>query len=479
MTGVRLGRRLVVTHLLVVAVSLLVLAAGAAAGLPTPAAVALAVGVGTLLGAVLALRTARWISGPLQEVGGALFTSLSGRGPQHLEEPPGDTPHPEEDTRRPEGHLVASGRPKGHLRETRRLEGRLGPVLDNRAPAEVRRLAGALEQVGAELTGRLAELNRESGLREQILSSMSEGVVLADASGRILYANPAAEGLLPGALTLPSQLRTEGPVELTLRHPRRRDLKATCLRLGDGRRLVAIQDVTEAKRIEAMRRDFVADASHEMKTPIASIQAVAETLEMAVLDDPDAVPRFMSTLLLEIRRLSALVQDLLDLARLEGRPPERSAVSLTRVVEQEAARVHPEADEKRLSVREEIALGVMVAGSPEDLSLALRNLLDNALRYTQEGEVSVRLWVEDGHAKVEVADTGPGIPGKDLSRIFERFYRVDRARSRETGGTGLGLSIVRHVVEQHNGWVQVESELGRGSRFVLTMPVLRGAPAGE
>ena len=469
MTGVRLGRRLVVTHLLVVAVSLAVLTVGAAAGLPTPAAAAAAVGVGIVLGALLALRTARWITGPLQEVGGALFTSLSGRDTRHLPGPPGGTSHPEED----------SWRPEVHLSETRRPVGRAGPVLDVRAPEEVRRLAGALEQVGAELTGRLAELNRESGLREQILSSMSEGVVLADASGRILYANPAAEGLLPGALTLPSQLRTEGPVELTLRHPRRRDLKATCLRLGDGRRLVAIQDVTEAKRIEAMRRDFVADASHEMKTPIASIQAVAETLEMAVLDDPEAVPRFMSTLLLEIRRLSALVQDLLDLARLEGRPPERSVVSLTKVVEQEAARVRPEADEKGLSVREEIALGVMVAGSPEDLSLALRNLLDNALRYTHEGEVSVRLWVEDGHAKVEVADTGPGIPGKDLSRIFERFYRVDRARSRETGGTGLGLSIVRHVVEQHNGWVQVESELGRGSHFVLTMPILRGAPAGE
>ena len=301
MTGGRLGRRLVATHLLVVAVSLLVLAAGAAAGLPTPASVALAAGAGTVLGAVLALRTARWISGPLQEVGGALFTSLSGQESQHFE---------------------------GRFEPTWRLEGRFEPpALGDRGPEEVRRLAGALEQVGAELTGRLAELNRESGLREQILSSMSEGVVLADASGRILYANPAAEDLLPGALTLPSQLRTEGPVELTLRHPRRRDLKATCLRLGDGRRLVAIQDVTEAKRIEAMRRDFVADASHEMKTPVASIQAVAETLEMAVLDDPEAVPRFMRTLLSEIRRLSNLVQDLLDLARLEGRPAERTVVS--------------------------------------------------------------------------------------------------------------------------------------------------------
>jgi signal transduction histidine kinase len=200
---------------------------------------------------------------------------------------------------------------------------------------------------------------------------------------------------------------------------------------------------------------------------------------MAVMDDPEAVPRFMRTLLSEIRRLSNLVQDLLDLARLEGRPAERTVVSLTKVVMQEADRIRPEAEEKGLTVREEVARGVVVAGTPEDLSLALRNLLDNALRYTLAGEVSVRLWVEDGHAKVEVADTGPGIPGKDLSRIFERFYRVDRARSRETGGTGLGLSIVRHVVEQHNGWVQVESELGRGSRFVLTVPAIRSPGGGQ
>jgi len=423
----RLGRRLLATQLLVVVVAVAVLAAADAGGWSLAAGIAVSVLVSTFLAIVLAVRTGRWVSRPLQDVGDAISTALSG-------EP---------------------------------------PTLTERGPLEVRQVAGALHGVAAEVTARLADLNRESGLREQILSSMSEGVVLADASGRILYANPAAQDLLSSASTLPSQLRTEGQVELTLRHPRRRELKAACLRLGDGRRLVAIQDVTEAKRIEAMRRDFVADASHEMKTPVASIQAVAETLEMAVNDDPAAVPRFMRTLLAEIRRLSALVQDLLDLARLEGRPPERSMVSLTRVVAQEAARARETATDKGLRFREEAANGVMVAGSPEDLSLALRNLLDNALRYTLAGEVSVRLWIQDGHAKVEVSDTGPGIPGKDLSRIFERFYRVDRARSRETGGTGLGLSIVRHVVEQHNGWVQVESELGRGSRFVVTLPAIR------
>ena len=434
MSGSTLGRRLVATHLVVAVVAVGILGGVSALGWSLAAGLAASVVVAALLAAILAVATGRWVSGPLEEVSGALATALAGQP----------------------------------------------AALGDRGPEEVRHLAGALDQVAVEITSRLAELNRESGLREQILSSMSEGVVLADASGRILYANPAAQDLLSQATVLPTQLRTEGPVELTLRHPRRRELKAACLRLADGRRLVAIQDVTEAKRIEAMRRDFVADASHEMKTPVASIQAVAETLEIAVNDDPQAVPGFMRTLLAEIRRLSALVQDLLDLARLEGRPPERSLVSLTRVVRQEAARVRPVAAKKGLMMREESTPGVMVAGSPEDLSLALRNLLDNAMRYTLTGEVSVKLWLQDGHAKVEVADTGPGIPGKDLSRIFERFYRVDRARSRETGGTGLGLSIVRHVVEQHNGWVQVESELGRGSRFVVTLPAVRApAPAED
>jgi signal transduction histidine kinase len=382
------------------------------------------VGVGVSL--VEARSTGRWISRPISDVANALSTAFSGKP------------------------LALAGG----------------------GPEEVQRLAAALAEVATGLSAHLMELNRETGLREQILSSMSEGVVLADGSGRILYSNPAATDLLSGAATLPPPLRTEGPVELKLRHPRRRELKATCLRLEDGRRLVALQDVTEAKRIEAMRRDFVADASHELKTPVASIQAVAETLETAVTDDPDAVPRFVGTLLDETRRMSALVQDLLDLARLEGRPPERGRVQLTNIVTQETGRVRQAAEEKGLELLETTAEGVVVAGNPEDLSLAVRNLLDNALRYTLTGEVSVRLWLEDGHANIEVADTGPGIPGKDLSRIFERFYRVDRARSRETGGTGLGLAIVRHVVEQHNGQVRVESELGRGSRFVVRLPAV-------
>ncbi|HEU5004096.1 MAG TPA: ATP-binding protein [Actinomycetota bacterium] len=423
----RLGRRVATTHLAVAVTGVGVTGLGIAAGLPDGWALLVGLGSAGTLAGVLAAANSRWVTDPLTEMSGALSTALAGQPPPPVE----------------------------------------------RGPQEVRRLAGSLSEVAREVSGRLDELHRESSLREQILSSMSEGVVLADPTGRILYANPTAQDLLSGATVLPTQLRADGPVELTLRHPRRLELKASCLRLADGRRLVAIQDVTEAKRIEAMRRDFVADASHELKTPVASILAVAETLEMAVEDDPRAVPGFMRTLLSETRRMSALVQDLLDLARLEGRPPERGVISLTRLVSQEAARVRATAESKGLAFKEESEEGVMVAGNLEDLHLALRNLLDNALRYTLDGEITVRLRWEGEQAIVEVADTGPGIPGKDLGRIFERFYRVDRARSRETGGTGLGLAIVRHVVEQHNGRVSVDSELGRGTRFTVALPALR------
>lgn len=429
--GGRISRRLAASHLLVAVTAAAVFGITAALGLPTAGAALAGVAAGVAAAAVFALTATRWVAKPLADLAGAAAKAVtSGAEPSFL------------------------------------------PRLAEAGPQEVRALAGALNHVRSGVNARFTELNREAGLREQILSSMSEGVVLADATGRILYANPAAHDLLSGEALLPAPLRAEGPVELTLRHPNRRELKATCLRLEDSRRLVVMQDVTEAKRIEAMRRDFVADASHELKTPVASILAVAETLETAVEDDPAAVPVFMRTLLGETRRMSALVQDLLDLARLEGRAGERSVVPLARVVGREVARVRLDAQRKGLELQEEVEEGITVAGNDEDLSLALRNLLDNALRYTSSGQVSVRLFRSDGHAVIEVEDTGPGIPGKDLGRIFERFYRVDRARSRETGGTGLGLSIVRHVVEQHAGKVRVESELGRGSRFIVTLPAL-------
>jgi two-component system sensor histidine kinase SenX3 len=236
--------------------------------------------------------------------------------------------------------------------------------------------------------------------------------------------------------------------------------------------VVVLRDVTQARGVERLRRDFVANASHELKTPVASILALSETLRQAAADDPEAVARFLSLLEREAARLAHLVGDLLELSRLEGGTPEAEEVRLDRVVTAEAERLRPRAEGAGLRLTVDAAAPVVVWGAEADLELLVHNLLDNAVRYTPEGgEVRVTVGQADGSAELVVDDTGIGIPSKDLDRIFERFYRVDAARSRETGGTGLGLSIVRHVAEAHGGAIGVRSVLGAGSTFVVRLPV--------
>ncbi|MHB8510600.1 MAG: ATP-binding protein [Actinomycetota bacterium] len=320
----------------------------------------------------------------------------------------------------------------------------------------------------------LAEAREESGVREEILSAMDEGVVLADPSGSVLYANASARLML--GITIGSKLPpsiSETTTELTVHHPVRRELRATNVTLEDGRRIVALLDVTEMRRVEKMRRDFVGDASHELKTPVAAILATAETVESAAHDDPAAVTRFVGTLVHEARRLSRLVQDLLDLARLEQQAPLQDRVNLSEIVQRESEAATSRAAEKQIQLTTAIAPDVKVQGSEQDLALATRNLLDNAVRYTNQGTITVALEIDGADVAVSITDTGRGIPAKDIPRIFERFYRVDEARSRETGGTGLGLAIVKHVAERHGGSVKASSELGRGSSFELRLPASR------
>ena len=343
-------------------------------------------------------------------------------------------------------------------------------VVAERGPPEIRSVARRVNAMAAELADRIEALSRETALRESILSSMAEGVVLVEPSGAIAYANPAAAAQLGGPSFVPPAIAEPGVHEYVVHHPQRRELRVVTARLDDGRTLIALQDVTESKRVEAMRRDFVADASHELKTPVAAVLAVAETLGHAIDEDPASARRFAAALVADARRLGDLVSDLLDLARFESSAPSRERASLSGVVRMETDAIRDIAERKGLRVESTINHDVFVSATSEDLALVARNLLDNAVRYTDRGAVSVRVFGENGRGVVEVSDTGVGIPAKDLPRIFERFYRVDKARSRDTGGTGLGLSIVRHVVEGLGGSVTAESELGRGSRFVVSVP---------
>ncbi len=324
-------------------------------------------------------------------------------------------------------------------------------------------------------------------VQDLILATMQEGILLLDDGGRLAFANDAVarhlgrrpatiHQLLPmAARDLVERVAVTGEgesCEAAYGSPTRW-LRVTATPAGaDGSLLVVVRDVTESRRIEHIRRDFVANASHELKTPAATIQAAAETLHDAAQDDPAAVRRFATQLDRDARRLSRIVADLLDLSRLETGSELDQDVRLETVVNDEAGRFEAAAREAGLALVVDPHRAGRVRGSSRDLSLLVRNLIDNAVRYTPRGgTVRVELTEDDDVVHLSVCDDGAGIPTRDLPRVFERFYRVDRARSRETGGTGLGLSIVRHVAENHGGNVHVTSELGRGSTFVVTIPL--------
>ena len=344
-----------------------------------------------------------------------------------------------------------------------------------------------LERELAELAARRTEAEERLAEARLVLEAMPEGVVLFDPTGRAILTNPAAATLLgrpPQTIEalLPLDLREAVRAVRTEREPRATELEvgasARTVRADavpaaeDGSVLLVLRDVTEARRLEAVRRDFVANASHELKTPVASIRAAAETLRTVAGEDPEAVAAFAERIEREAVRLSRIVSDLLDLSRLEtGGEAEGEEVRLDVLVREEVERVRAAAEEAGLTLALELEPVPPVRGSARDLALMARNLLDNAVAYTRPGgRVDVAVRAEGGEVVLTVADTGIGIPSRDLDRIFERFYRVDRARSRETGGTGLGLSIVRHVVENHRGMVRVRSELGRGSTFEVRLP---------
>jgi two-component system, OmpR family, sensor histidine kinase SenX3 len=319
-----------------------------------------------------------------------------------------------------------------------------------------------------------------------ILSSMDEGVLLAARDGTVTFANRALErhlGTRPASLAAlgPLALRDAATDAVALGEPVELEIEtgtpARWLRCAlvpvdeDGSLLLVVRDVTQARRLESVRRDFVTNASHELKTPVASIQAAAETIVQAARDDPAVVPRFAERVQREAFRLTRIVSDLLDLSRLESSVQPSDPVDLDRVVREEADRFSEAAAAAGVSLTVAADDPTRVHGSERDLRTLVRNLVDNAVRYTGEtGRIDVALASENGSAVLRVADTGIGIPTRDLSRVFERFYRVDRARSRETGGTGLGLAIVRHVAESHGGSVEVESELGRGTTFEVRLP---------
>jgi two-component system phosphate regulon sensor histidine kinase PhoR len=390
------------------------------------------------------------------------------------------------------------GRRVAALRRTvRRLAETTLPSWRWTEPDDLPGLTNELGAITTRLRDRLDELTEDRDRAGQILDALDDGVLLLDGAGRLLVANPSARSWFG----LPDDLRPGLPVKrvlgvpqvtvlaeqaaaarapvvanLTLVFPEPRTLAMRAFPLADrgptGRIVVTMTDITQRRRLEVLRRDFVANASHELKTPVAAVRALADTLLAALPEDPEAGRRFAERIGREAERLDVLVRDLLDLSRVERGTLDIEPVDLVGLVKEVAGGYTDLAEERRVRLKTELRPQVSLRGDRAQLGLLLSNLVDNALRHTSaKGTVWVRLEASESRATLEVADTGDGIPAGELPRIFERFYRVDKARARQTGGTGLGLAIVRHVAEAHGGTVRVDSELGRGSTFTVTLPV--------
>lgn len=350
---------------------------------------------------------------------------------------------------------------------------------------ELDELGQAISTMADRVGERLTVAEQTTATLEVVLGALPQATVLFDADDRVVYANPSAYSIL-GAV--PDELSGLSPLQFqnTVREAREsRDQVSRVLdhgsparRLrglatpfaGDKRVLLMVVDITERERTDSIRRDFVANASHELKTPVSTIIASSEALQMALERGDSSASAFAERIEDSARQLDRLVGDLLDLSRLEKDDPELSPVRVDHLVRDEVERIRGEADDKGLGV-ELVAQPVIAMVNHRDVAIATRNILDNAVRYTPEGgSISVEVRRESDDAVISVTDTGEGIPTRDTERIFERFYRVDSARSRATGGTGLGLSIVKHVAESHGGRVSVESELGLGSTFTVQLP---------
>ena len=407
-------------------------------------AVAGAALIALLVGAVLALLAARSIAQPLTDIAGAARAIAAGAAPRF---------------------------PRSGI-------------------SEVDALVQSLRQMHQQLGDRFSELRREQAESAALVESMVEGVIAADGRGHIVTANPAARRLLgyAGADALPDlpalfrvkaarevvdvvlqgsavqdrQLEMDGRVLLVNARP-----------LPTGGAVLVLHDLTEVRRLEAVRRDFVANVSHELKTPLTSISGYAETL-LGDAADAETTHRFLSTILSNARRMQRLVDDLLDLSRIEaGRwQPNRTDVDVGAVASEAWAALGVRAETDHVELTLELAPDAAVAHADLDaLRQILTNLLDNSLRYTPPGgRITCISRRTAGGVAVSVRDNGVGITSDHLPRIFERFYRADSSRSRDEGGTGLGLAIVKHLVEAHGGRVSAASERGSGTTVTCVFP---------
>jgi two-component system phosphate regulon sensor histidine kinase PhoR len=370
----------------------------------------------------------------------------------------------------------------------------------NPATDEHGRLADTMNMLAERIQQKIQELSRDKSHMSAVLNNMTDGVVAVDRSGRVLSINPALSAIfglsMEEAVGQPflavlrhnqlNQLLTDFLKDLKPRvdevktfNPDERTFEAHTVPMLEGTvcigALMVLHDITRLRQLENIRRDFVANVSHELRTPLTSIKGMAETLREGALEDKNNRMDFVQSIERQSDQMIALVKDLLDLAAIESgkKAPKLELMTLTGLINDAVAEVKRLADKRKISLRVDIGKDIpAVMADRDQIRQVLINLLDNAIKFNKDGgSIIVSVRSESAYQWVSVEDTGVGIPSQDLARVSERFYRVDKARSRDMGGTGLGLSIVKHIVEAHGGTIRVQSDLGKGSTFSFSLPL--------
>lgn len=357
---------------------------------------------------------------------------------------------------------------------------------------ELENLSSAIDSLIVTLNTKHTTLESERSRLATVLDQITDGVLIADATGLIQFANPAAGRLFqfgdPLNHSIVEVVRNHQLVEAWRRCQQTRQMQSESVEVPTRHQylqlvvipdqhtsgsLLLVQDLTRIRRLETVRRDFVSNLSHELRTPLASLKALAETLQEGALDDPPAARRFVDQIEIEVDALTQMANELLELSRIEsGRfSLERSLVAPSDVLHSAARRMQLQAERARLNLRVESVPDLpRVEVDAQRLEQVLVNLIHNAVKFTRPGgEVVLLAESTPGGVRFAVRDSGVGIPADEVSRIFERFYRVDKSRA--GSGTGLGLSIAKHIIEAHRGKIWAESEEGKGSTFSFFIPI--------
>ncbi len=382
---------------------------------------------------------------------------------------------------------------------TRRYsEGDFSRRIMHKSKDAIGELADTLNRMAQEIDGKMSHLSAENRELTAVLNSMIEGVIVLDRAGYVMSINHTVEKMFgipekeaKGKLFLEairnndisevmSRVLIKGEAvsaEMSLVIPVRRIFQVNAVPVFDNGMVSGcvgvFHDITQLRRLEVMRRDFVANVSHELKTPLTSIKGFIETLLDGALEDKEHNRGFLKIIQEHADRLNNLVNDLLSLSHIESKEAsvDRNNYLLRKQVDEIVFGFRSQIEKKKIDVRNELSLGLMINADQPKIEQVLTNMIDNAIKFNGDnGTIRIYSGDIDGFERIIVEDTGIGIPEKDIPRIFERFYRVDKARSRDLGGTGLGLSIAKHIIELHNGTVGVESVEGSGSRFWFSLP---------